>query len=112
MARVIPPIFLLVTAFLINMTLSRLIDLEREQIGLLKALGYAQRAIASHYLKLVLAISVVGILIGIGLANVVRARPDAALRRVLPLPVLDLPARRRRVFRRGGDLGRPRWLVD
>ena len=69
LARVIPPIFLFVSAFLINMTLSRLVDLEREQIGLLKALGYAPIAIAGHYVKLVLAISVVGILIGIGLGT-------------------------------------------
>ncbi len=46
MARVIPPIFLFVSAFLINMILSRLIALEREQIGLLKALGYRPAAIA------------------------------------------------------------------
>ena len=39
-----PPIFLLVSAFLINMTLSRLVALEREQIGLLKALGYGPSA--------------------------------------------------------------------
>jgi putative ABC transport system permease protein len=39
MSRILPPIFLLVTAFLVNMTLSRLIALEREQIGLLKAMG-------------------------------------------------------------------------
>jgi len=37
MAKVLPPIFLLVAAMLVNMTLSRLIALEREQIGLLKA---------------------------------------------------------------------------
>ena len=42
MAQIIPPIFLLVSAFLINMILSRLIALEREQIGLLKALGYGR----------------------------------------------------------------------
>ena len=42
MAGVIPPIFLFVSAFLINMILSRLVALEREQIGLLKALGYSQ----------------------------------------------------------------------
>lgn len=69
MAKVIPPIFLFVSAFLINMTLSRLIDLEREQIGLLKALGYAGPTIAAHYVKLVLAISVVGILIGFALGT-------------------------------------------
>lgn len=64
MARVIPPIFLFVSAFLINMILSRLIALEREQIGLLKALGYKAPAIALHYLKLVVLIAGVGIVIG------------------------------------------------
>ncbi len=66
MASVIPPIFLLVSAFLINMILSRLITLEREQIGLLKALGYSSYNIAAHYVKLVVAIAAIGILIGFG----------------------------------------------
>ena len=64
MARVIPPIFLAVSAFLINMTLSRIIALEREEIGLLKALGYGRIAVASHYFKLILVITGVGIVIG------------------------------------------------
>ncbi len=64
MARVIPPVFLFVSAYLINMILSRLITLEREQIGLLKALGYSNRTIAWHYIKLVLLIAAVGIAIG------------------------------------------------
>lgn len=64
MARVIPPIFLLVSAFLVNMILSRLIALEREQIGLLKALGYGKVSIGVHYFKLVLAIACLGVLIG------------------------------------------------
>ncbi len=64
MARVIPPIFLLVSAFLINMILSRLITLEREQIGLLKALGYSSYNIASHYVKLVFVIAAIGVSIG------------------------------------------------
>ncbi len=66
MARVIPPIFLLVSAFLINMILSRLITLEREQIGLLKALGYSSYNIAAHYVKLVVAIAMIGIVLGFG----------------------------------------------
>jgi putative ABC transport system permease protein len=64
MAKVLPPIFLLVAAMLVNMTLSRLITLEREQIGLLKAIGYTSRAVAQHYIEFVLLIAVVGILIG------------------------------------------------
>jgi putative ABC transport system permease protein len=64
MSRTLPPIFLLVTAFLVNLTLSRLVALEREQIGLLKALGYRNSAIAAHYIKFVVAIVIVGVVIG------------------------------------------------
>lgn len=64
MSRTLPPIFLLVAAFLVNLTLGRLVALEREQIGLMKAIGYANCAIALHYLKFVLTIALVGIAIG------------------------------------------------
>ncbi|MEM6461198.1 MAG: FtsX-like permease family protein [Pseudomonadota bacterium] len=64
MSSIIPPIFLAVAAFLVNMILSRLIALEREQVGLLKALGYSNWAIGGHYAKLVIAIAVIGLVIG------------------------------------------------
>lgn len=64
MSKVTPPIFLLVSAFLINMTLSRLIALERGQIGLLKAIGYRRITIGMHYIKLILLIAAAGIVIG------------------------------------------------
>ncbi|KAF0117026.1 MAG: hypothetical protein FD150_116 [Rhodobacteraceae bacterium] len=64
MVKVLPPIFLAVAAMLVNMTLSRLIALEREQIGLLKAIGYSARAVAQHYVEFVLLIALAGILIG------------------------------------------------
>ena len=66
MAAFMPPIFLIVAAFLVNMVLGRLIALERAQIGLLKALGYARTDIAAHYLKLALLIGMIGILMGWG----------------------------------------------
>ena len=69
MVAVIPPIFLFVSALLVNMILSRLIALEREQIGLLKAVGYSRTAIAWHYAKLTLVIAAVGIVIGAGAGN-------------------------------------------
>lgn len=64
MAAVIPPVFLFVAAFLVNMILSRLITLEREQIGLLKAIGFGPMAIAWHYAKLTLLIVAIGLAIG------------------------------------------------
>jgi len=65
MSRILPPIFLLVSAFLVNMTLSRLIALEREQIGLLKAMGYSSWAVVRHYAGFVSLIAIAGIAIGI-----------------------------------------------
>lgn len=64
MGRVLPPVFLLVAAFLVNVVISRLIAVQRAGIGLLKAFGYRDRDIVAHYLKLVVVIAAVGVLIG------------------------------------------------
>ena len=69
LAFVLPPIFMLVAAYLVNMTLSRLISLEREQIGLLKALGYSSWSIAVHYIEFVSLIALIGTLIGYALGT-------------------------------------------
>jgi putative ABC transport system permease protein len=64
MALIIPPVFLFVSAFLVNMILTRLISLEREPVGLMKAVGYSSAGGAWHYAKLTLLIAVIGIAIG------------------------------------------------
>jgi putative ABC transport system permease protein len=64
MSTVMPAIFLVVAAFLTYMVLTRLIATERGEIGLLKAFGYTQWEISWHYMKLVVAIAVVGIILG------------------------------------------------
>jgi putative ABC transport system permease protein len=77
MSRTLPPIFLLVGAFLVSLTLGRLVTLDREQIGLLKAVGYANATIAAHYLKLVIGIAAFGILIGSAAGTWIGARVTA-----------------------------------
>lgn len=64
MATLMPSIFLSVSAFLLNMVVSRLIATEREQIGLLKAFGYTDAAIGWHYIKFVLAMVACGVFLG------------------------------------------------
>lgn len=64
MGTVLPLIFLGVAAFLLNVVVARLVSTQREQIATLKALGYANLAIAIHYLKLVLLIVAVGLVLG------------------------------------------------
>jgi len=63
-ATVFPVIFFGVAAFLLNVVLSRLISLEREQIAALKAFGYSDWAVGLHYAKLVVMIVALGIVIG------------------------------------------------
>jgi len=68
-AAILPPIFLGVAAFLINMVLSRLVQSEREIIGLLTAFGYRNRAIMWHYAKLALVLSLPGLALGLLLGS-------------------------------------------
>ena len=60
-----PLIFLLVAAFILNLALARALALQRTQIAALKALGYANRELAWHYIKWALLISAAGSLVGV-----------------------------------------------
>lgn len=70
MARIIPPVFLTVSALLLNAIMGRLIATERQQIGILKAFGYTSLEVGWHYIKLALIITSVGLLFGFGLGAV------------------------------------------
>ncbi|MGB0497446.1 MAG: ABC transporter permease [Rubricella sp.] len=64
LAYILPPVFLGITVFLLNMVIGRIVALERNQIGLMKAIGYANREIALHYLLLAGLIGMTGVVIG------------------------------------------------
>ena len=65
LGTVLPTIFAGVAIFLLNVVMSRMVATQREQIAALKALGYRNRAIAVHYLKLVAIISATGLILGL-----------------------------------------------
>jgi putative ABC transport system permease protein len=65
MATIFPFIFLSVAAFLLNVVMSRLITIQREQVAILKAFGYDNITIAIHYFKLVLIIVSGGVALGL-----------------------------------------------
>jgi len=77
-ATYLTTIFLAVAAFLLHIVLSRLVTLQRNQIGLLKAFGYGNRTVGLHYLQLagitvlagVVAGSIIGIYLGSDLTSV------------------------------------------
>jgi putative ABC transport system permease protein len=67
---VVPLIFLSVSAFLVNVVLSRLVSLQRPEIATLKAVGYTDREIGLHFLALVSAFVLLGANLGLGLGVV------------------------------------------
>jgi len=66
LAYILPPVFLGVTIFLVNMVIGRIVALERSEIGLLKALGYRSTDICVHYLLLAGLIALTGVAVGMG----------------------------------------------
>lgn len=63
---IVPMIFLGVAAFLLHLTLSRLIATQRDQVAVLKAFGYSNLSVGFHYMQFALAAVVVGAALGIG----------------------------------------------
>ncbi|MBB3207910.1 putative ABC transport system permease protein [Rhodopirellula rubra] len=70
MAVLAPAIFLGVAAFLLNIAISRIITQQREQIAALKAFGYSNFEVGAHYFNLVLVITMIGTVVGIGVGFV------------------------------------------
>lgn len=63
----LPAIFLGVAAFLLSIVLSRLVGMQRSEIAILKAFGYRNSQIGTHYLKTALLPVFASVAIGIGL---------------------------------------------
>jgi putative ABC transport system permease protein len=92
MAAFLPAFFLIVAAFLVNISLGRVIATERSNIGLLKAFGYGDAAVAWHYAKSALLFAAIGAVIG-SAAGVAFGRAVANLYRAYyHFPRLDFSA--------------------
>jgi putative ABC transport system permease protein len=67
MGQMFSIIFLGISAFLLHIVVSRLIDTQREQIAVLKAFGYSNAQVGLHYGKLVVIIVLLGTLVGLAM---------------------------------------------
>lgn len=63
-STILPAIFLAVTAFLLNLVLSRLVGTQRDQIATLKAFGYGNAAVGMHYFEFALIPLAAGVVLG------------------------------------------------
>jgi putative ABC transport system permease protein len=62
---ILPIVFLAVAAFLLNVVLTRIVSVQREQIAALKALGYTNLELSWHYGKFSLLIGAAGGALGV-----------------------------------------------
>jgi putative ABC transport system permease protein len=69
---------------------TRLVSTQREQIAALKALGYPNRSVAAHYLKLVGVIVLLGMLLGLWLGQVLGSLLTGLYAEFFRFPVFDL----------------------
>ncbi len=65
----LPTLFLFAAAFLLNVVVGRIVSGQREQIAVMKALGYHDREVALHYAKIVGMVVVIGLVAGIVVAG-------------------------------------------
>lgn len=68
-STVLPVIFLLVAALLVNVVLSRLVHLQRPEIATLKALGYSDLEVGLHFFQLVIVILTLGAGVGVAVGG-------------------------------------------
>lgn len=80
----LPPVFMAVAAFLLNVVIARIVQSERREIGLMKAFGHRDGEIAAHYLEMVLLIALAGAVLGSALGVL-------AGRALIPGAVLQVP---------------------
>jgi putative ABC transport system permease protein len=91
-ATYVPAIFLVIVAFLLHMVLSRLVAMQRNQIGLLKAFGYSSGTIGRHYLKLACCAVSGGALAGIAAGWYLGLRMTGLYRDFYRFPLLRYEA--------------------
>ena len=97
-SRVFPAFFLLVAALVCITTMTRMVEEERTQIGILKALGYKNRAIINKYLVYTCSAAILGCGLGVVIGSIVfptilwagysiilNVRPDIVLQLNWPL---------------------------
>jgi putative ABC transport system permease protein len=89
MALIPPSIFLSVAAFLLNVVMTRLIGLQREQVAVLKAFGYTRWEIGWHYLKFVLVLAVIGAALGVLLGAAIGRQFTAMYAQFFRLPAYE-----------------------
>jgi len=92
MSVLLPAVFLAVAAFLLHIVMARLVATQRDQIAVLRAFGYDNRAVMVHYLELGLAAVLAGALPGVAFGLWLAERLAVIYARYYQFPTLAFDA--------------------
>jgi putative ABC transport system permease protein len=71
MSKVIPFVLFVIEAIILFLAMSRMIDSQRTQVGIMKALGVKNKTIMLHYMGYPVLISIIGSILGCAIADLV-----------------------------------------
>lgn len=92
MSRVIPLIFFIVAAITTFLTISRIVDAQRNQIGIMKALGIKNRDIVLHYMEYSTLTAILGSAIGSILGFIFARMEGAGFHQLYSFPDFKMSA--------------------
>jgi len=64
MSKVIPLVLFIIEAIILFLTMSRIIDSQRNQVGIMKALGVKNSSIMFHYMGFPVLVGIIGSVLG------------------------------------------------
>lgn len=88
MSKVMPALFLMVSVMIMYIMLKRVISSQRQQIGVIKALGYSDKKVLLHYLSYSLIVGGFGGAIGGIIGNVLVVPFSAMFQQMFNMPLL------------------------
>lgn len=88
MARIVPLVFLGISAFILHVLMSRLVETQRAQFALFRAFGYRRAAIHGHVLKFALVVGGLGAVVGVGAGLLMARGMLGVYQKFYDLPVL------------------------
>ena len=89
LANLLPTLVLIVAALSIFIALSRMVQAQREQIGLFMAMGYSRGTVLRHYLAYAALIALVGSLAGVALGLWLGAGLTGVYAETLGIPLVE-----------------------
>ncbi len=88
MSKSMPILFLIIAAIVMAVLVARMVENERTEIGIMKALGYSNRRIINSYMKLTLIVGIIGAAFGMLIGGLISYQFTKVYTAFFEIPIL------------------------